>query len=316
MQTRRKFLNQTAKAGLAIAALPLACSVKSENKKAGIEKQSFDISLAQWSVRDMIRSGNISNLEFPITAKNMFDIDAVEYVSTFFDGKETETSYLQELKQRGDDAGVKNVLIMVDMWGPDGELGNPQEQKRIDAANNHHKWVDAAAFLGCHAIRVNANGYGDASFEDAKNYFTDGLNKLVQYGVENNISIVVENHGGFSSNAAWLSAVMKEVNHEFCGTLPDFGNFRIDKEKGIFYDPLKGLAELMHFAKGVSAKSNDFDKFGNETTIDYDAMMAIVQRFGYNGYVGIEFGGGGSLTSPEEGIKATKALLEELRTKY
>lgn len=314
--SRRNFISKSAKAGIAIATLPLACNVKSGNAQATSASKSFDISLAQWSVRDMIRSGKISNLEFPTTAKNMFGINAVEYVSTFFNGKETDQSYLKELKQRGDDLEVKNVLIMVDMWGPDGELGNPQEQKRITAATNHHKWVDAAAFLGCHAIRVNASGYGEASFADAKNYFADGLNKLVEYGAQNNISIVVENHGGHSSNASWLAAVMKAVNHDYCGTLPDFGNFRIDKEKGIFYDPLKGVAELMPYAKGVSAKSNDFDKFGTETTIDYDAMMAIVHRHGYHGYIGIEFGGGGSLTSPEEGIKATKALLEKLRNKY
>jgi sugar phosphate isomerase/epimerase len=313
--SRRNFIGNASKAGLAMALLPYACAVKSEEKKENeTASKGFDISLAQWSVRDMLRSGQISNLEFPETAKNMFDIHAVEYVSTFFDGKQTDQAYLKELKQRGDDLGVKNVLIMVDMWGADGVLASPVESERIMAANNHHQWVDAAAFLGCHAIRVNASGYGDASYDDARDYFADGLARLVDYGAQNNISIIVENHGGYSSNANWLVEVMKAVDHEHCGTLPDFGNFQIDKESGIFYDPLKGLSQLMQYAKGVSAKTNDFDLQGNETTIDYPAMMSIVRRFGFDGYVGVEFGGGGSLTPPEEGIKKTKALLEKLRT--
>ncbi|MFW5760311.1 MAG: sugar phosphate isomerase/epimerase family protein [Cyclobacteriaceae bacterium] len=313
---RRNFISSASKAAMTMAILPIACTVQSEDKeKKANANQGFDISLAQWSIRDMIRSGKISNLEFPETAKNMFDIHAVEYVSSFFDGKETDQSYLKELKQRGDDLNVKNVLIMVDMWGPEGVLASPVEAERRQAASNHHKWVDAAAFLGCHAIRVNASGYGDSSYQDARDYFADGLSRLVEYGARNNISIIVENHGGYSSNGNWLAEVMKKVDHVHCGTLPDFGNFQIDKEAGIFYDPLKGLSQLMHYAKGVSAKSNDFDMHGYETTIDYPAMMAIVKRFGFNGYVGIEFGGG-SLTPAEEGIKKTKTLLEKLRKEY
>lgn len=313
---RRNFISSASKAAMAMAILPIACTVQSEDKeKKANANQRFDISLAQWSIRDMIRSGKISNLEFPETAKNMFDIHAVEYVSTFFDGKETDQPYLKELKQRGDDLNVKNVLIMVDMWGPEGVLASPVEAERRQAASNHHKWVDAAAFLGCHAIRVNASGYGDSSYKDARDYFADGLSRLVEYGAQNNISIIVENHGGYSSNGNWLAEVMNKVDHVHCGTLPDFGNFQIDKEAGIFYDPLKGLSQLMHYAKGVSAKSNDFDMHGYETTIDYPAMMAIVKRFGFNGYVGIEFGGG-SLTPAEEGIKKTKTLLEKLRKEY
>lgn len=274
---------------------------------------SFKISLAEWSLRSWLNSGKISNLEFPATTKEVFGIEAVEYVSSFFKGKEKDKAYLKELKQRTDDLGVQNVLIMVDMWGPHGALASPDMEQRKIAAENHYPWVDAAKFLGCHAIRVNAAGYGEASFSDAKDYFVEGLGQLADYGEKSGINILVENHGGYSSNGRWLSQVMREVNNDFCGTLPDFGNFVTDGEKGIFYDRLVGLAELMPYAKGVSAKSNDFDAEGNETTMDFYKLMKIVETSGFDGYVGIEWGGGYTKMSAEEGIKATKELLIKIR---
>ena len=185
----------------------------------------------------------ISNLDFPRTSKEVFGIPAVEYVSGFLQDKVKDKAYLHDLKQRAEGEGVTNVLIMVDMWGPEGTLASPDASARKQAAVNHRPWVDAAQYLGCHAIRVNASGYGDhASYEDSKAWFVDGLSRLVEYGRSVDIRITVENHGGFSSNASWLAEVMQEVDDDYCGTLPDFGNFRISKESGTFYDPLLGMA--------------------------------------------------------------------------
>lgn len=309
MTQRRKFFKNTLQAGVALAVLPgfsQAANVSAKQAK----KAPYTISLAEWSLREWLNSGKITNLDFAETTKKVFDIDAVEYVSSFFKGKETDKSYLSELKKRSDGVGVTNVLIMVDMWGPEGAIASSEDGTRKTAAANHHKWVDAAKFLGCHAIRVNASGYGDATYKDAQNYFADGLSKLVEYGASNEISIVVENHGGYSSNGRWLADVMKAVDSKYCGTLPDFGNFRTNVEQGIFYDPYIGVAELMPYAKGVSAKSMGFDKQGKDTTIDFHKMMNIVSAFDFEGYVGIEWGGGyGMKMNPEEAVKATKKLL-------
>lgn len=315
IKNRRSFINTCLKSGLSMAVLPFLPMYEKPGtgKNYASEKRSFEISLAEWSLREWLNSGKITNLEFPATAKNVFDINAVEYVSRFFDGKEADKNYLKELKQRSEDADVRNVLIMVDMWGPEGTLASPDPGKRKKAARNHHKWVDAAKYLGCHGIRVNASGYEDAGYEDAKKYFVDGLRLLVEYAKQNQINILVENHGGYSSNGRWLAEVMQEVDDTYCGTLPDFGNFRVSKEKGIFYDPLIGLSELMPFAKGISAKANQFDAKGNETTIDYLKMMQIIKTAGFSGYIGIEWGGGGySNMKPEDGIWATKKLLQRM----
>jgi L-ribulose-5-phosphate 3-epimerase len=196
------------------------------------------------------------------------------------------------------------VLIMID---EEGALGGMDEARRKQAVENHYKWVEAARFLGCHSIRVNAQSEG--RFEDQLERAADGLRRLTEFGAEHQINVIVENHGGMSSNGVWLASVIKKVNHTRCGTLPDFGNFNLGN--GQQYDRYKGVQELMPFAKGVSAKSNDFDEQGNEIRIDYRRMMKIVLDAGYRGHVGIEYSG--DRLSEPEGIRATKRLLERLR---
>jgi len=121
--------------------------------------------------------------------------------------------------------------------------------------------------------------------------------------------VIVENHGGLSSNGAWLASVIRAVDHPRCGTLPDFGNFRVSADE--WYDRYQGVAELMPFAKAVSAKSYDFDERGEETTIDYRRMLGIVTGAGFNSWIGIEYEG--NRLPEREGIARTKALLEKIR---
>jgi L-ribulose-5-phosphate 3-epimerase len=299
--TRRDFL-QTA-AGLAAgAALPLAAA---RTLLAADKEPPFKISLAQWSLNKALFGKKLNHLDFAKTAKREFGIDAVEYVNQFFMDKAKDESYLADMKKRAADEGVTNVLIMCDN---EGNLGDSNEQARNKAVENHYKWVEAARYLGCHSIRVNARSDAKLSADEQMKLAADGLRRLTEFGNKHEINVIVENHGGLSSNGAWLAGVMKEVNLPRCGTLPDFGNFNISRNQE--YDKYKGVAELMPFAKGVSAKSYAFDEKGNETTIDYPRMMKIVLDAGYHGYVGIEYEG----RMPEpEGIAATKKLLERIR---
>jgi len=263
-------------------------------------KEPFKISLAQWSLNKRLfgrREPKLDNLDFAKTARD-FGIEAIEYVNQFFKDKAGDEKYLAEMKKRAADHGVKSLLIMCD---GEGNLGDPDPKRRTQAVENHHKWVQAARFLGCHSIRVNAASRG--SYEEQQKLVADGLHRLCEYAAEYKINVIVENHGGLSSNGAWLAAVMEKVNLPNCGTLPDFGNF-------YEYDRYQGVEELMPFAKGVSAKSHDFDENGDEKQIDYYRMMRIVRDAGYYGYVGIEYEGSG--LSEDEGIEATKRLLEKI----
>ena len=296
--SRRKFITSLS-ASLAASSL---LSNADHHKK----KQLFDISIAEWSLHKSLFGKKISNLDFPVIAKKEFKISAVEYVNQFFKDKATNKSYLNELKKICDNEGVKSLLIMCD---GEGKLGDPDYNKRISSVNNHKRWIEAAKHLGCHSIRVNASSSG--SYDDQQKLAADGLRRLSEFASTHGLNVIVENHGGLSSNGQWLSGVMKSVNMKNCGTLPDFGNFRIGGGKT--YDRYKGVKELMPFAKSVSAKSHDFDDNGNEIHTDYHKMMKIVIDAGYRGYVGVEYEG--SKLSEYDGIKATKKLLESVREK-
>jgi len=271
------------------------------------KKEFFTISLAQWSLHKSLFGGKLTNLEFPVKAKRDFGIDIVEYVSPFFNKKETDPAYLKELKSITQGEGIQNHLIMID---GEGELGNLDQKARLKAVENHYKWVDAAKTLGCKTIRVNAAGNGPE--EDVKTAVVDGLGKLTEYGKQHKINIIVENHGGYSSDGKWLSDVMKQVNSPYCGTLPDFGNFRVSADR--VYDMYQGVTDLVPFAKGISAKTFNFNDRGDEKDIDYDRMFKIIKDAKWSGIVGIEYEGDG--LSEDEGIKKTRDLLLRIQKQY
>ena len=302
MTSRRKFLG-VAGAMAASAAMNPAVSLAAQST-AATKAPWFRISLAEWSFNRALFGNKMTNLDFPVTARRDFGIDVVEYVNQFFMDKAEDKAYLTELRKRCEDNGVKSGLIMCDR---EGALGDADAAARTKAVENHYKWVTAAAFLGCHSIRVNAQSSG--AFGAQADFAIDGLRRLAEFGAQHGLNVIVENHGGLSSNGKWLTAVIDQVGLPNCGTLPDFGNFNIAKDKA--YDRYTGVREMMPFAKGVSAKSYAFDAQGNETTIDYARMMGIVKEAGYRGYVGIEFEG----RNMEEidGIRATKKLLERVR---
>jgi sugar phosphate isomerase/epimerase len=293
---RRDFLRQSATlvAGTATAVLTSQLGANAADSTEPL----FKISLAEWSFHRALQRHEMTNLDFPIVAKRDYGIGACEYVNQFFKDKAQDQKYLAELKRRAAGEGVQNVLIMID---DEGALGDPDAAKRQKAVHNHHRWVEAAKTLGCHAIRVNAHSKG--TYDETMKLVADGLRQLVEYGAQHQISVVVENHGGLSSHGDWLTGVMRLVDNPRCGTLPDFGNF-------YDYDRYKGVAEMMRYAKGVSAKTHDFDAQGNCVETDYHRMMKIVLDAGYHGRVGIEYEG--NKISEPDGIRATKRLLERV----
>ncbi len=310
--TRRIFIKQSALAvaGVAVTALLPSFSVFAAEQK----KFDFNISLAQWSLHKELFSGRMTNLDFPVVAKQQYGFEAVEYVNQFFKDKATDTVYLNQLKQRCHDNGVKSVLIMVDQ---EGLLGDKNESERAQAVENHYKWVDASKHLGGHAIRVNL--HGDATAEEWHRSSVKSLRALAEYADKMDMTILAENHGTWSSNAAMLVKVIQEVNHKRCKTMVDFANFCVRREKGDLwespcvevYDKYKGVEELLPFAKGVSAKTFDFTASGEESNSDFTRMLKLVKASGYKGYIGVEYEG--ERLSEDEGIRASKKMLERIR---
>jgi len=264
----------------------------------------FGISLVEWSLHKALYDGKLDNLDFPRVARREFGIDAIEYVNSFFKDRVGDQGYLLTLKDRCESEGVKSLLIMCD---GEGRLGDPDDSARTTAVENHYQWVEAARLLGCHSIRVNAASEG--SWEEQRDLAADGLHRLAKFGAGYGINVIVENHGGLSSNGRWLSSVIEAGDHPRLGTLPDFGNFRISESER--YDNYRGVEQMMPYARAVSAKTNDFEESGEETNLDYEQLIRIVLDSGYRGWIGIEYEG--SRLPEPEGIRLTKALLERVR---
>jgi sugar phosphate isomerase/epimerase len=307
MPTRRDFIDTAMTTAAALLVGPAFQSTP-----------SIQLSLAEWSLHRSIKEGKLDHLDFPSVASKRYGISAVEYVNGCFgsykrDFKEAgqDQSYLRDLLKRSRDAGVVNHLIMVDDEGP---LALPSDKERLAAVDNHKKWLDAAKYLGFQTIRVNLHGEGDTS--EKKNASIDSLSRLGELARPMGLNIVVENHGSDSSKGWWLAEIMKAVNKTNVGTLPDFGNFCISHPWGTtegecdeYYDRYKGIEEMLPFAKGVSAKSYDFDPDGSQPKIDYKRLISLLKSSGFKGHLGIEFEGA---NQPEdEGIRKTRSLIEK-----
>lgn len=329
---RRNFIQNSAQAGIALSILGIyGCKQNKKKEMADTEVEEdtlldthveplFKLSLAQWSIHRMIKEEGLDPYLFAEKAKG-WGFSGLEYVSQLYEdelkaanfSKEAMDRFVEKSKAESEKHGLENLIIMIDH---EGDLSAADEKERKTAVENHFKWVDAAKALGCHSVRVNLMGSKIA--EEWTPASIDGLTQLSNYAQDKNINVIVENHGGFSSNAAMLVQVIEKVNLPNCGTLPDFGNFCVKREDGSYFDTAcveeynryKGITELMPFAKAVSAKSHDFDEQGNETNTDYVRMMKIVKDAGYSGYIGVEYEG--KELSEEEGILATKSLLLKL----
>ena len=289
--SRRQFLTQT---GLTVGALAAGAAWTKD-------AAPLQISLAQWTINRELRSGKIDNLDFAKVAAE-HGIHAVEYVNQFFMDKAKDVKYLGEMKKRAADQGIKSLLIMCDR---EGNIGDPDSAKRKQTVDNHRKWLDAAKFLGCHSIRVNAGSSG--TWDEQVKLAADGLSRLTAIGAKLGLNVIVENHGGLSSNADWLGEVIKKVDHKRCGTLPDFGNFRI--KPGESYDSYRGMQKLLPFAKGVSVKDRVWDDKGKQFELDYDRMLKLVHASGFRGYCGIEFGGYANLTASRKKLQTAISKL-------
>ena len=309
MNSRRTFIKQSL---LGAGTLVMASSLRT----FGQAEPDIRISLAEWSFHRALQSGKLDHLNFAAKAKKEFGISAVEFVNGFFGGTKMsfqeaakDKAYLGELLKRSQDAGVINHLLMCDDEGP---LSTPDQKERLASVDNHKKWIEAAKILGCMTVRVNLHGEG--TDDDRKKASVDALSRLGEFAKPMDINVVVENHGSVTSNGDWLVDVMKQVNRDNVGVLPDFGNFCMSHPWGTIqegcdemYDIYKGIRQLLPYAKGVSAKTYDFDGNGTQPLLDYKKLIGMVKESGFKGYIGIEFEG---INQPEEeGVRNTQALL-------
>ncbi|NAS11590.1 sugar phosphate isomerase/epimerase family protein [Poritiphilus flavus] len=309
MKTRREFLANAALGAAAISLNPL--TLNATNTGLIETMKNPKISLAQWSLHRALQNGSIKAADFAAVTRNEFGIGAIEYVNQFYVSQANSQKFWGQMKQAAEDHDVQSLLIMVD---GEGNLGDPKSKARKNAVENHYKWIHAAKILGCHSIRVNA--FGKGSKAELRTALVDGLGQLAAYGAEQDIHVLIENHGLHTSDGKYMVGIIEEVNNPYLGTLPDFGNWCLNAEWGStkgnscteVYDHYQGVADFLPFAKGVSAKSYDFDASGNESLLDYKKLLKLVKDSGFEGYIGIEYEG--EELSEADGIIATKKLIE------
>jgi len=328
INSRRKFLKNTFSV---FSTTFLAPNLFAKN----IDKSNLDIGLQMYSFAPLIMQGKFDLLGFPDLVKNTYGINGAEYWSIPFMGRENDKDFLNDLKRRSDDIGVDNLIILVDdidiktmQSGP--SLASSNKNDRDTAIDYHKKWVDVAKNIGCHSIRINLRSEEENDQKILENS-SESISRLIEFSKQDNISIVIENHGGITGDADWLVSLMKNVDSKHLGTLPDFGTYNFCIKRGNLnfqslsencedqYDKYLGVKKLMPYAKGVSAKSHEFDKDGEELSTNYSRMIKIISESNYKGYITIEyegamkgmFGGEGTYLNPHEGILATKKLINK-----
>jgi sugar phosphate isomerase/epimerase len=327
--SRRNFIKKTS---MGLAGAGIASAIPSLLKANVTENEMpFKLALSQFSLASQFWTKQLDPLDFPKKTITTFGITGLDYCSMFFADKPKDATFLTELKKRALDNGCYNLRIMID---GEGVLGDLDKSVRAKSIENHYKWIDAAATLGCPMIRVNVEGEGAP--EEVAKAAVESLHTLIEYGKKTNIDVIVENHIGISCNGAWLAGVMKEVNSPHCGTLADFGNFCINRTKpptndipGYLatkcleeYDRYKGIAELMPYAKGIHAKTHVFDANGNDTETDFVKMFSIIKDSGFKGWCSVEYEGGlikmytkdNKYFDNDAGVLATKKLIEKVVT--
>ncbi|MFZ5939554.1 MAG: TIM barrel protein [Bacteroidota bacterium] len=285
---RRSFLERTALLGAAGMTVPSL--LMGENAKTNLPAAPFNrkngISLAEWALVDEIFAGKWKNLDFPRIAREDFGLGGIEFVNTLFEVPTAE--YLAQLKRNAEDHGVEMILIMVDAEG-DPCAGDKKDREQF--AVNHRKWVDIAAFLGCHAIRTNCRGNEKSDPEDALKWAADSYGKLLEYSIPANISVLIENHGGFSNDAEWMVKLMKKVDNLYFGSYPDW------REPDRKFDNYNYLEKMLPWAHGMS--------YRNQPTEELSAkMIRLCLENGYSGWFGIE-------SSGREAIMEGKRILEK-----
>jgi len=282
--SRRSFLEKSLVAGAAGIMTPSLVKATITEPTPRLIKD--DISLAQWALVDEIKAGKWKNLDFPKIARNDFGLNGIEFVNTLFEVP-TE-GYLQRLKKNAADNGVSMVLIMVD---DEGDGCSPAKEQRRQFEINHRKWIDAAAYLDCHAIRTNCRGPQNVSKEEALKYATETYQMMMEYAVPAKISVLIENHGGVSNDADWMVSLLKAVDNLYFGSYPDW------RQPSDSFDNVDYLVKMLPFAGGMS--------YRNQPTEELTAkMIRIAKEGGYRGWYGIE-------SSGREEIKKGIALLKK-----
>ncbi len=300
---RRKFISKTTLSTIGII------SLWSFDKEI-FNNPNIKITLTPWS---LIRSGyggidplNIDLLDFPQVAKSL-GFDHIDHEMFHFPPN-LDQYYINSINNAMELAGVKSAIMLT---GGKGDIGDKNPKKRKDAIATYMYWIDIASKLNCKAVRNVCGDYITIPHKEKLNYAIEGVRKLGKYAASKGLDLLIENHNGYSSDPNWMIALMKGVNLKNVGVLGDFTNWILERNPDTFYpDPYKGFKLLGPYIRAISAKSESFDKKGEETTTDFKRMFSILKGAPDFTYAGVEFFG--NTISRNQGSINTRKLIEKV----
>lgn len=247
--------------------------------------------------------------EFPARARDTFGVDAIETVAFQFDG--LDDPEIDAFDQALKDIGVKLLNIAIDV----GDLLETDTDKRAADLKVIERWIERFAAMGSQFVRVNPGSpFSQHHGDQPPAHLVEALQELGTFANERGTRLLVENHGGPSSNPAWMRQLLDAVGPNSLGLLLDLGNFDVlmapmmamffggESEKkdpaevfsGLDLTTLyEGIEALADKAELVSLKAHHVSDDGDVGPVDLERALGILNAHSYSGALTVEYEGSG-----------------------
>ena len=244
--------------------------------------------------------------EFPARARDTFGVDAIETVAFQFAG--LDDPEIDRFATALDASGVRLLNICIDA----GDLLETDADKRAADVAVIEQWIARFAAMGSQFVRINPGSPFSAHHGDGlPTHLVDALAELGAFAKGHGTRLLVENHGGPSSDPTWMRRLLDAVGPDACGLLLDLGNFDVltsrlmpvlfagasDPSEVLagtdltpLYDGIEALAER---AELVSLKAHHVAEDGTVGFVDLERALAILTAHGYDGPLSVEYEGNG-----------------------
>lgn len=284
--SRRRFLI-TSLAGLATPAI-----LPSGNALAA-DSDRFELSIHQYSLRKLFQQGQLDTFAYPKFVHENFGFTSIEFAVEFCQQLYADPAKGRSLADESQKLGIRHRALLC---GAKPALDAASRSERKAAVQDHLKWAKVATELRCDFIRVRAGTEGNR--QQQLEHAASGIGALCDQLSDAPVSVLVENITGHSRDADWMVALVERVGKDRLGLIADFGNF-----EGDIY---AGMKKLLPYTKSICTKSWEFDAQGNETKIDFQKMMNVINESSFRGCIAIEYLG----DDPVAGVQQTATLVK------
>jgi len=285
--------------GTALAAAALATPVHAFQPLRPQVPKKFKLSLAAYSYRNLLQGkpAKLTLFDF-IDDCAKFGIAGTELTSYYFEDPVTD-EYLRKLKRhcfrRGID--VSGTAIRCDF----GVRPGAARDKEIADVK---RWIERAEILGAPVIRIFAGHVPKGQSEERTHeLIVEGIQESCEHAGKHGVHLALENHGGPTSTADGLLAIVKDVKSDWFGVNLDTGNFHSN-------DVYAELEEAAPHALNVQVKVVTSGPDKVKKPADFARIARILTEAKYQGYVVLEYEEAG------DPRKESERFLNELREAF